>query len=109
MEFFRTYSPAFRNTLEGIFSTHPFWEVDVQLLWEKGQEAIRNRAYTEGTHYLEAALQLEIQPYFRHQLLNLLAVCYLRSGDTDSARTVQRQLQEKKMIHLYDILPERGF
>jgi Flp pilus assembly protein TadD len=92
-----------------MFSEHPFWEVDAKFLFEKGKKAFSTREYSDAVHYLEAALQLEMQPFYRHQLLNLLAVCYLRSGDTDSARTIQVCLQEKKEIHMYDVLPERGF
>jgi len=109
IQFYSMYSPAFRKTLEGMFSEHPFWEVDAKFLFEKGKEAFRYREYAEAVHYLEAALQLEIQPFFRYRLLNFLAACYLRSGDTDSAKTLQICLQEKKTIHMYDVLPERGF
>ncbi len=109
IQFYSTYSPAFRKTLEGMLSEHPFWEVDAKFLFEKGKEAYNTREYSDAVHYLEAALQVEVQPFYRHQLLNLLAACYLRSGDTDSARKVQVCLQEKKKIHMYDVLPERGF
>ncbi len=92
-----------------MFSEQPFWEVDAKFLFEKGKEALGLREYADAVHFLEAALQLERQPFFRNQLLNLLATCYLKSGDTELARTIQVCLQQRKDIHMYNVLPERGF
>ncbi len=109
LQFYKTYSPAFRSTMVRMFSEQPFWEVDAKFLFEKGKEALGLREYADAVHFLEAALQLERQPFFRNQLLNLLATCYLKSGDTELARTIQVCLQQRKDIHMYNVLPERGF
>jgi hypothetical protein len=49
IQFYSTYSPAFRKTIERLFSEYPFWEVDVKLLFDKGKEAFRNREYADAT------------------------------------------------------------
>ena len=109
MQYYTAYSPEFYQTIAQLYTEYPLWEVDVTLLTDKGKEAYGNQDYEVAVHYLEAALQLELEPFFRYHLLNLLAVYYLRAGDTGSARVVQACLREKNMIHMYDVIPERGF
>jgi hypothetical protein len=109
LQYYTMYSPAFRETISQLYTEYSLWEVDVTLLQEKGKEAYANQDYEHAVHYIEAALQLELEPFFRYHLLNLLGVYYLRAGDTASAKTVQACLVEKNMIHMYNILPERGF
>jgi Flp pilus assembly protein TadD len=109
MQYYTSYSPAFRETISQLYTEYSLWEVDVTLLQDKGKEAYGNQDYEHAVHYIEAALQLELEPFFRYHLLNLLGVYYMRAGDTESAKTVQACLVERDMIHMYNIIPQRGF
>jgi hypothetical protein len=108
-QFYTVYSEEFSRTIEKVYSEHPVWQVDASLLANKGKEAFNRHEYSKAMTYVEAALQIEKQPYVRFKLLNLLGICYFKAGIITKAKRVQSSLQEKNILELYDIIPERGF
>jgi len=108
-KFFKPYSAEFENFLDKIYKQNHFYEITVAELIEQGTLLQNKRNFEEAAFYFEAALQIEKQPQIRHQILNLLSVCYLKEGKNEEARKIMSRIVKFKSSKLFHIFPEKGF
>jgi len=108
-EFFKIYSPDFGKFLNNLYQQNHFYEIDVVKLRELGSNFIKNRDYVQAAFCYEAALQVEKQPEFRYQLLNLLSTCYLKTGKKAEAKIVLDRITNRNDLKLFKIFPDKGF
>jgi len=108
---FKLYSKEFTTFLERLYKERSFADVDTDLLRELGMLHQKNERFEEAAFCFEAALQIENNPEMRRALLDRIVPCYLRTGQGEEARSIQKFMER---IHsnereLYSIFPERGF
>ncbi len=108
-ELFNNYSDDFRRHIEAACAEHPFYELDVGRLVELSKEREARGDTAAAASCLEAALQVENDPFVRSQLLGQLAVLYRRRGDRPDARRIEAALADLYEPRVYDVFPEKGF
>jgi hypothetical protein len=110
-DIFRVYSPGFGHFLEQLFQKEDPANADAARLAELGRLYQARGDFLRAAFCFEAALQVEIEPEMRRVLLNLLVLCYFRTGQSQEAAKIRGYMEkinynERK---LYAVLPERGF
>ncbi len=108
---FKLYSKEFTTFLDRLYEERSFADVDTDLLRELGMLHQKNERFEEAAFCFEAALQIENNPEMRRALLDRIVPCYLKTGQGEEARSIQKFMER---IHsnereLYSIFPERGF
>jgi hypothetical protein len=108
-EMFLSYSSAFRMYLDTIYTKYSFYDIDVIRLIQLSKQANKEGEMVTASFHLEAALQIENNPFVRHQLLGQLAFLYIKIGNIVEAKRIYARLADPQDPHVYGVFPEKGF
>jgi hypothetical protein len=108
-ELFRIYSTGFRMYLDDVYKRYHFYDIDVARLTQLSRQDKEDGEMAAAAFHLEAALQIENDPFVRSQLLGQLAFLYFKSGRPIEAKRIYDRLAEAHDPPVYDVFPEKGF
>jgi hypothetical protein len=108
-ELFFGYSNDFRLFLDALYARYPFYDIDVSRLVQLSRQAREEGQIERSAFDLEAALQIENDPWVRSQLLSQLAFVYFKTGRPVEAKRILDRLADLNDPRVYDVFPEKGF
>jgi hypothetical protein len=112
-EMFKVYSEGFGAFLEETLRDEPGgWPaLDSPRLTRIGLDYAAREDYRRAAFAFEAALQVEMYPNQRHELLGQLARCYAKIGQRAESKRLMLKMAEVDFSwdKLYRVFPERGF
>jgi hypothetical protein len=109
LEFYNAYSLEFNNFLQNLYAENDFTAIDVESLFEWGNQAMEEGRYVFAAHCLEAALQLEKSPGKRALFFNLLVSAYAKAGQRQESKKILAKLNHFDVPRLYNMFPDKGF
>ncbi len=110
---FKVYSDEFGSFLDETLGNEPggWTALDSPRLTRIGLDYVARGDYRRASFAFEAALQVEMYPNQRHELLGQLARGYAKTGQRAESKRLMLKMAEVDFAwdRLYKVFPERGF
>jgi len=110
-EIFLAYSPEFSAFIRSLLNKEGLADMNGKRLRDLGAHYQARGEFRQAAFCFEAALQVEVYPDVRLNLLNRLIPCYQKTGQAEAAQKIMAFMEKVDFNErlLYNVFPERGF